>query len=59
MTPIRVPLSAQIAEAARWRDKAEELAKTNPAIEPRAQASGAIVETLKVFQAMFEKGQTE
>jgi hypothetical protein len=67
MTPIRIPLSDQIAEAERWRDKAQELAKTNPAILPRLHATEAIVLTLNVYQAYAveireyrkAKGQTE
>jgi hypothetical protein len=64
---IRIPLTEQIAEAERWRDKAQEMAKTNPAILPRLHATEAIVLTLNVYQAYADeireyrkaKGQTE
>jgi hypothetical protein len=52
---ISVPLTEQITEAVRWRDKAQEMAKTNPAILPRLHATEAIVLTLNVYQAYADE----
>lgn len=62
MTPIRVPLSAQIAEAERARDDALAASKTKPEIIPRLHAREAMILTLRAYQAFEEeirKGQDD